>query len=174
MNQREGHALSEIQELQARQAVERAEMKRLQWEQVPVGYETTWEETVSQDAVFAHADAVEDYNPWYGERRTPFGFPIAPPMLVPLWGSRTTTALGLRTGWIQTDHETELLAPVRVGSRVRYHGQIVDKFEKNGRHWVVEQVEAVDAETGEILTRETKRFIIRYTRGRDNQESSRL
>ena len=146
------------------QIVEGPRPKRLRWEDVPIGYWSTWEKLVTEDGVFAYADGVEDYHPWYGSEENPFGFPIAPPLMVPFYGNRTTEALGLRVGWIATDHETELVAPVRVGARVRYEGKIVDKFEKRGRYWIVEHVDAYDADTGNLLSRETKRYLARYER----------
>jgi hypothetical protein len=81
-------------------------------------------------------------------------------MLTLARGARITELLGSRGGWIQADHESELIAPVPAGVPLTFRGSIAEKFERNGRFWIVEHLEVAEARDGATLLRERRRFIV--------------
>jgi len=52
--------------------------------------------------------------------------------------------------WAKSEHE--FLKPITIGSKVIIRGQVVDKYVKRGRNYLVTECETVD-ESGEVLMR---------------------
>lgn len=132
---------------------------------LPVGFEHMWELTITQDMVRLYAEPVEDYNPWYEDgEESPFGFPVLPPLYLSHEARKTSQPLGPMAGRVHTSHESELLAPIPVGTRLRLRGRITDKGMKKGRPWLEEMVEVTDAETGTLYFRERREYILSLRR----------
>lgn len=91
---------------------------------------------ITPELVQHYADSVLDYNPWYfGD--SPFGGPIAPAFLL---HSEVYTTLDWYLsifGNLHARQEWELFAPVMVGDTIIARRQIVDRYIKRDREYVV-------------------------------------
>ena len=56
-------------------------------------------------------------------------------------------------GNLHAQQDWELFAPIRVGSKVRSVSTIVDRYDKRGRNYVVNETDLFDAEEGRLLVR---------------------
>lgn len=131
------------------------------WEEIPVGWKHEWEHFVTQDAIYGFCDGVEDRNPWYGPDPTEVGEPVAPPLLLSHAAlAELIRPIGIAAGHVATRVETEILAPCRVNTRVRYRGEVTAKFVKRGRRYRVDVVMAEDAETGELFIRDVREYMM--------------
>jgi len=134
-------------------------------ERIPLGFEHTWEMTLSPEVVRLYYEPVEDYNPWYEEGgESPFGFPVVPPLFLSHEARKITMPLGPMPGRIHTLHESEVLAPIPVGTRVRLHGRVTNKGMKKGRPWVEETLEVRDAHTGQLYFRDRRETLLTLRR----------
>jgi acyl dehydratase len=131
----------------------------IDYDELVVGYERTWEYPVTFADIAWYADLSEDGNRWYTVFGSPWGPPVCPPLLMSRLGIRTTDPQGRLIGFLNTWNRTETLAPTRAGTVVRFRGRITGKFERNGRRVVRLHVDAEDAETGEPLLREEKEYV---------------
>lgn len=150
-------------ELPQRRRLKRFPMKRVEWEDIPVPYEHAWEREITEDMVHYYADLSEDYCPWYGPGDSPFGDPVAPPLLISrLCGSTIMEDLGRMWGYLNTYNRSVMLAPIHIGMRLRFHGSITDKFVKRGRRYIHQEIDVFDAETGQPVFRESKEYLVSY------------
>ena len=102
---------------------------------------------VTKEGVAFYCDALDDHHALYAE--------FAPPLLhhsecyefvgewylVNLFGN-----LHGRQDW-------ELFAPIAIGSSVRTRSTIIDRYDRRGRNWVVNQTDLTDAADGRLLVR---------------------
>ncbi len=52
--------------------------------------------------------------------------------------------------WAKSEHE--FIKPIKLGSKVKIRGKVIEKFEKRGRNYLISEYETVD-ENGEVLLR---------------------
>jgi acyl dehydratase len=102
---------------------------------------------VAEDVVAFYADALDDHHPLYGR--------FAPPLL---HHSECYQHLGewyLKNlfGNLHAQQDWELFAPLRVGSKIRSCSTIVDRYDKRGRNYVVNETDLHDIETNQLLVR---------------------
>lgn len=102
---------------------------------------------VGRDVVAFYADALDD--------PTSAGTEFAPPLL---YHSECYKFLGewyLQNlfGNLHAQQDWEMFSPISVGSRVRTLSTIVDRFDKRGRNYVLNETDVFDAETGRLLVR---------------------
>jgi acyl dehydratase len=102
---------------------------------------------ITREVVDFYADALDDHHPLYAE--------LAPPLL---HHSECYKVLGewyLKNlfGNLHARQDWELFAPIRIGSRVRTRSTIVDRYQKRGRDYVVNETDLVDAADGRLLVR---------------------
>ena len=162
--------LSKIQIRQVREFVDEQEQQRVSRWDLPEGDERTWELHVTPELALLYADGVEDYNPWYedwllGGGVSPFGPAVAPPLLLSHWalGLFWAGEKGMRNpGAMHVYHDTQIIAPCPIGTRVRYRGKIVKKYIKRGRQYIRVEVLVEDADTGKLLLREARESIAQY------------
>ena len=159
---------SDIQSEQTREFIDGLEQgSQIYWDMVEVGDELSRELHITPELVILYADGVEDYNPWYeawkmnswripGE--SPFGGAIVPPLLVShfVLSVQFDHTRPFAIGSIHTYHDSEILAPIPVGSTVRITTRAAEKYEKRGRRYVRHNVEVVDADNGTLYFRETR------------------
>ena len=143
-------------------------LKRIGWDDLVVGWERTWDMPITLDAVGWYADLSEDPNPWYGALGSPWGAPVAPPLLMSRLCFRITDPLGKMIGFLNTWNRTETLAPALVGTMARFHGRISEKFERKGRRYVRYVIDVNDAETGRALLHEEKEYVVAPSTGEKN------
>jgi acyl dehydratase len=141
---------------------------------IPEGTERTWEMEITPELVILYADGVEDFNPWYeawpvGPGESPFGTAVAPPLLAPRhqsWfhreGMGRSEVGGVAAGW-----RTEFIAPVMVGTTVRFHGRLTKRYVKRGRQYTEREFTIEDAATGKLLVRHTAIALAKYARVED-------
>lgn len=129
------------------------EFRTISYEAVRVGEEFMSDDfLIKPEDVDTFAFAVDDHHPWYF-KDSPFGGPIAHPTLT---GNQ---ALLMRHGkyvvpaGLHAKMQFEFVEPLRVGMRVRSHGQVIDKYEKRGRHYMVTRFETREEESGTVLVR---------------------
>ena len=67
------------------------------------------------------------------------------------------------TARIHFEYDAEIFAPVYVGDRLSVQGLIRDRYTRNGREYVVLEMELKRVETGELLIRYTDRVILAYS-----------
>ena len=102
---------------------------------------------VTPEVVAFYQDALDDRHPLH-ER-------IAPPLL---YHSECYEFVGewyLKNlfGNLHAQQDWELFSPILVGSTVRTRSTIIDRYDKRGRNYVVNETDVVDAESGQLLVR---------------------
>lgn len=135
------------------------EFKTISYEVVQIGETFRSDDfTVKPEDVDTFAFAVDDHDPWYFEddqdkRDSPFDGKITHPVLL---GNQ---ALFMRhnkyivPAGLHAKIQFEFIEPIRIGMRVRAYGQLIDKYERRGRHYIVTQFETRDEDTGQVLVR---------------------
>jgi acyl dehydratase len=160
--------MTEIQIQQVRQFVGALESgSQTYWDMVQIGDELSRELHITPELVILYADAVEDYNPWYEGWRmnswyipgqSPFGDAIVPPLLVShfVLSVQFDHTKPFAIGSIHTFHDSEILAPIPVGAKVRITTCAIDKFIKRERRYVRHEVHVTDVTSGQLYLRETR------------------
>ena len=102
---------------------------------------------ITREVVDFYADALDDHSPLYAE--------VAPPLL---HHSECYTVLGEwylanLFGNLHARQDWELFSPIRIGSRVRTRSTIVERYQKRGRDYVVNETDLIDAADGRLLVR---------------------
>jgi acyl dehydratase len=107
---------------------------------------------VTPELVNEYSEAVADHNPWYtGE--SPFGASVAPALLLHSEVYRTLSWYLPRIfGNLHARQEWELFHPTLVGDRVTTRSQVIDRYIKRDREYVVNEVSCF-AEDGRLLNR---------------------
>ncbi|MEE9286077.1 MAG: hypothetical protein V3V35_10180 [Dehalococcoidia bacterium] len=125
-----------------------------------VGFQREWDVRITYPLVAWYADLCGDPNPWYGVQGSPFGPPVAPPLLMSRLAARLTDSLGRMRGFLNTRNRTVTLAPTTVGMVARFRGRIDAKYQRRGRRYVRLVIEAHDVASGAALLQEEKEFVI--------------
>jgi acyl dehydratase len=98
-----------------------------------------------------YANAVQDFNPMYfGD--SPFGGPVAPALILHSEVYTTIDWYLSIFGNLHARQEWEILGPIMVGDRVTTRRQIVDRYFKRDREYVVMEVGCLGAD-GRLLNR---------------------
>lgn len=71
------------------------------------------------------------------------------------------------TARIHYEYDAEVLAPVRVGDRLSVSGEVVERYTRKGRDYVVMEIRLVRADGGELLIRYRDRVILAYATSHD-------
>jgi len=105
------------------------------------------EHEVTPEIVAFYSDALDDHHPLYQH--------FAPPLL---YHSECYKFLGQwylanLFGNLHARQDWELFAPIPVGSRVRTRSTIVQRYQKRGRDYVVNETDLMDARDGRLLVR---------------------
>ncbi|MGX1309856.1 hypothetical protein AB7M35_004628 [Amorphus suaedae] len=72
---------------------------------------------------------------------------------------------------IHFEYDAEVFAPVRVGDRLTVSGLITERYQKNGRDYVVLKMELRRTDTDELLVRYFDRVILSYAQSDDGEAS---
>ena len=160
--------MSEVQLAQAHQFIAGLQQgSQTYWDMVEIGDELSRELDITPELVILYCDPVEDYNPWYEGWRmntwripgeSPFGGAIVPPMMMShfVLSVQFDHTKPFAIGSIHTSHDSEILKPIAVGTRVRITTKAIDKFEKRGRRYVRHEVHVTDVADGGLYFRETR------------------
>lgn len=121
------------------------------------------EYTLSPFVVREYAHAVEMHHPCFQGRSDEL---VMPPTLIHLDKLRLYRhACPGGTGpnaRIHFEYDVEVFEPVRVGNRLSVRGEIIDRYEKNGRQYVVLQMDLTNLDTGNLVVRYVDRVILAY------------
>ena len=102
---------------------------------------------VTREVVDFYADALDDPSPLYRE--------IAPPLLYHSECYKFAGEWYLRNlfGNLHARQDWELFAPIPLGARVRTRSTIIERYQKRGRDYVVNETDVVAADDGRLLVR---------------------
>jgi acyl dehydratase len=119
---------------------------------------------ISPEMVAHYADAVQDHNPWYfGD--SPFGGPVAPALILHSEVYRSVDWYLSYFGNLHARQEWELFAPIMVGETVITRRQIVDRYFKRDREYLVMEV-GIYGPDGHLLNRgRTHQSFVQATSG---------
>jgi len=103
--------------------------------------------TASPEVVAFYADALDDRHPLYAE--------YAPPLLYHSECYKFVGEWYLKNlfGNLHAQQDWELFAPIPLGAPLRTCSTIVERFQKRGRDYVVNETALLDAELGRLLVR---------------------
>jgi acyl dehydratase len=106
---------------------------------------------ITPELVAHYASAVQDQNSWYfGD--SPFGGPVAPALILHSEVYHTIDWYLSYFGNLHTRQEFEFFAPIMVGDTVTTRRQIVERYLKRDREYVVMEVGCYD-DAGRLLNR---------------------
>jgi acyl dehydratase len=106
---------------------------------------------ITPDLVQHYAEAVQDFNPWYfGD--SPFGGPVAPALILHSEVYKTIDWYLSIFGNLHARQEWELFHPIMVGETVTGRRQIIDRYLKRDREYVVNETTVYGAD-GRMLNR---------------------
>lgn len=121
------------------------------------------EYTLSSFVVREYSHAVEMHHPCFQGRK---GDLVMPPTLIHLDKLRLYRhACPGGTGpsaRIHFEYDVEVFQLVRVGDRLSVRGEIMDRYNKNGREYTVLQMELTNLDTGALVMRYVDRVILAY------------
>jgi acyl dehydratase len=102
---------------------------------------------IAPEVVAFYADALDDHHPDWKEH--------APPLLHHSECYKHVLEWYLKNlfGNLHGRQEWFSFAPIRVGGKVRTRSTIVDRFDRRGRNWVVNETDLCDASDGRLLVR---------------------
>jgi acyl dehydratase len=102
---------------------------------------------VTPEVVAFYADALDDRHPLYAE--------IAPPLLYhsECYQHLLEWYLANLFGNLHARQDWFLFAPIPIGTRVRTRSTIVERYQKRGRDYVVNETDVIDAADGRLLVR---------------------
>ena len=106
---------------------------------------------ITPELVQHYADSVQDFHPWYfGD--SPFGGPVAPALILHSEVYHTIDWYLSIFGNLHARQEWELFAPIMVGDTVIARRQIIDRYTRRDREYVVNET-AIYGADGRILNR---------------------
>ncbi len=106
---------------------------------------------ITPELVAHYASAVQDQNPWYFGA-SPFGGPVAPALILHSEVYHTIDWYLSYFGNLHARQEWEIFAPIMVGDAVTARRQIVERYLKRDREYVVMEVGCYD-DDGRLLNR---------------------
>ncbi len=117
---------------------------------------------LTPELVREYCSGIDDENAWYSES-SPFGRPIAPPTLLFVMHTKFVSERYSLAGRVDTRHEAAFPNPAFIGSTVTMTMTVVEKFERDGREFIVAEYRSVD-EHGRLLCRDRNRILLNYQR----------
>jgi acyl dehydratase len=121
---------------------------------------------ITPDVVQTYSEGVDDFNPWYfGD--SPFGGPVAPALALHSEVYKDLSWYLSIFGNLHARQEWELFHPTMVGEDVTARSQVVERYSKRDRDYVVNEVTVYGAD-GRLLNRgRTHQSFLQKRRGED-------
>jgi acyl dehydratase len=135
------------------------------FDEIRIGEEYQDSYVLTPEMARDYASGIDDANPWYLED-SPFGWPVANPMLIVAQHVRLFKTRYETSGHVHTRHETRFYNPARIGTTIKVYGTLVDKYVRRGREYLVMECRSVD-EDGIEICRDRRTIIIRYAKRPD-------
>ncbi len=117
---------------------------------------------VEKQGVAFYADALDDHHPLQSEYAPPLIFHSECYKFLGHWYLKNIF------GNLHGQQDWELFGPIPVGSAVQTRSTIIDRYQKRGRDWVVNETDIMAAEDGRLLVR--GRTYQSFLPQRDDQE----
>lgn len=118
--------------------------QRLRYDEIEPGFDLgSIEYTITPDQARAYEDSLRDETDWSGTS-SPFGAPVASPGLLASDYVKLIASQYEFVGGVHAKQENTYLGPPPVGRSLRVTGQVVDKYERRGRLWLVVETTTSD------------------------------
>jgi hypothetical protein len=102
---------------------------------------------ISKELVGFYADALDDRSPLYDRYAPPLVYHSECYQFVGEW------YLANLFGNLHAQQDWELFAPIEIGQRVETRSTIIERYNKRGRNYVVNETDVVAADDGRLLVR---------------------
>ncbi len=113
---------------------------------------TSNDHLITPEDVETYAFAVDDYNAWFcGD--SPYGGQIGHPTLMGNQALHLRHSKYVVHAGLHAKMEFNFMQPLRVGMRVRSRGQIIDKYERRGKKYMVTEFVTTDEDNDTELVR---------------------
>jgi acyl dehydratase len=132
-----------------------------------VGDEVEMHYQMTPELVEQYMRATDDRNPWY-TGPSPFGGPVAPPVLVCMRHSDMLSEKYDKRGRLLIGTNATYSGPIMVGTNIIAKGRIVAKYMKRGREYLDMEAESRD-ENGRLLIKDRRMYMPRYAKKEEDQ-----
>jgi acyl dehydratase len=106
---------------------------------------------ITPEMIRHYAEALQDFNPWYfGD--SPFGGPVAPALILHSEVYRSVDWYLSYYGNLHAKQEWEIFGPIMAGETVTGRRQIIDRYQKRDREYLVNETTLYGAD-GRMLNR---------------------
>ncbi len=145
------------------------EKPEFRWESIEVGRVAGERDvTVTPEMVAAHLEGVGADRDWY-RKDSPFGGPIAPPMIFINDVLQIIDENFRRFGTIHAKSGYRFHRPARVGERVHQRVVFKDRYVKRGKGWVVWEME-VRGEAGDLIATYEHTSVVSLTLAQEEEK----
>lgn len=141
-------------------------MQRIFLGQARVGDEVQMRYQMTTELVDQYVRTTGDHNPWY-TGPSPFGGPVAPPVLACMQHSMMLSEKFLSQGRMLISTDATYFGPVFVGMTIVAKGRIVANYMKRDRQFVDMEAESLDGE-GRLLIRDRRTYLPKYPKAEGN------
>lgn len=146
-----------------------SEKPEFKWESIKVGMVAGERDiTVSPEMVAAHLEGVEGGRDWY-ESDSPFGGPIAPPMIFINDVLQIIDENFRRFGTIHAKSGYKFHRPARIGERVHQKVVLKDLYVKRGKGWMVCEM-SVTGGGGDLIATYLHTSVLSLTRKHEGEK----
>ena len=132
-----------------------------------VGDEVEMRYQMTPELLEQYIRTTDDRNPWY-TGPSPFGGPVAPPVLVCMRHSDMLSEKYDKRGRLLISTNATYFGPIMVGTNIIAKGKIVAKYVKRGREYVEMEAESRD-ERGRLLIKDRRRYLPRFAKKEDEK-----
>jgi acyl dehydratase len=124
------------------------------------GEEVEMRYQMTPELVDEYIRATGDQNPWY-TGPSPFGGPVAPPVLVCMQHSNMLSEKYLNKGRMLISTDATYFGPVLVGMNIFAKGRISANYMKRGRQYIEMEAESWD-DSGRLLIKDRRSYLPKY------------
>ena len=139
-------------------------MQRIFLGHARVGDEVEMRYEMTSELVDQYVRTTGDCNPWY-TGHSPFGGPVAPPVLICMQHSMMLSEKFLSRGRMLISTDASYSGPVLVGATIIAKGRIVANYIKRDRQYIDMEAESWSGD-GRLLIRDRRSYLPKYSKGR--------
>lgn len=137
-------------------------MQRIFLGQAQVGDEVELRYQMTSELVDQYVRTTGDRNPWY-TGLSPFGGPVAPPVLICMQHSMMLSEKFLSRGRMLISTDASHFGPVLVGAAIIAKGRIAANYIKRGRQYIDMEAESW-SDDGRLLVRDRRSYLPKYSK----------
>jgi acyl dehydratase len=138
-------------------------LQRIFLGEAQVGDEVEMRYQMTPELVDQYVRTTGDRNPWY-TGPSPFGGPVAPPVLICMQHSMMLSEKFLSRGRMLISTDANYFGPVMVGTTIVSKGRIVANYVKRDRQYVDMEAESW-SEDGRLLIKDRRSYLPKYSKG---------